>query len=102
MSQLIQEIEGKSLTIKLRGQFIGGEETESLEDMLKSDAGKGIDKVIVDMEEVSYMNSMALGVLIGANSNLKRKGMSLVIVNVPNGIMDLFKMTKLDKLLLIA
>jgi len=101
MSRLIQEHEEGILRVKLSGQFVGGEETDSLAIALKDEHPADTGEVVLDMDGVTYMNSTALGVLIGSNSHLKRKGIKMVIVNLPENIHELFKMTKLDKLFAI-
>jgi anti-anti-sigma factor len=99
MSRLIHEQDGNCYVVKLDGQFIGGEETDSLQNILKSDLPPDVDTIKLDMTETQYVNSIVLGVLIGANAHLKRNGKKLEIVNLPDNILELFKMTKLDRLL---
>lgn len=102
MSKIIHELDGEIFSVKLEGQFVGGDETDTLEELIKGDFPNDVKSLELDLENTTYMNSMVLGLLIGANSHLKRKGITLRIVNVPENILELFKLTKLDRLLVLS
>jgi anti-sigma B factor antagonist len=56
----------------------------------------GATRVIVDLSEVSFIDSSSLGVLIGAHQRLKPSGGGLVIVCDDRAIVNTFKITGLD------
>jgi anti-sigma B factor antagonist len=53
---------------------------------------------ILDMTEVPYIDSAALGVLTNAYVTHQRQGRRMLLVGVTERVQDLFKMTSLHKL----
>jgi anti-sigma B factor antagonist len=56
----------------------------------------GVDHVIVDLTETTFVDSSSLGVLIGAHRKLKQRNGSLVVVCDNDTIVKTFKITGLD------
>lgn len=56
----------------------------------------GADRVIVDLAEVSFIDSSSLGVLIGAHRRLKGRGGELIVACDREPILKTFKITGLD------
>lgn len=94
MSQISIIEEEKFKIIKLSGQFIGGEETDTLREELKK-LSENTKTLIIDMENVSYLNSLTLGVLISSNSNFSRKDSKMIICNLNDNLKTIFTVTKL-------
>ncbi len=87
--------EGDLAIVTLRGEFIGGEETDQLRDTLKQLPAEGVKKVIIDLGKVSYLNSTALGVLISAHATFTKANGKIVLANLTKGIENIFVITKL-------
>ena len=83
--------------LKARGEFVGGKETDLLRETLAEEAKAEHEKLLIDLESVQYLNSTALGVLIAAHSNFSKRGGTLALCNVSEGITNLFVITKLSK-----
>ena len=79
--------------LAVRGEFTGGDETDQLRDALAAEAGG--DNVLVDLENATYLNSTALGVLIAAHTSFTKRGATLGLCNVSKNIENLFVITKL-------
>lgn len=94
MSQITITEKDNHKIIKLIGQFIGGEETDTLREELKRLADN-TKILIIDMENVSYLNSLTLGVLISSNSNFSRKDGKMIICNLKESLKSIFTVTKL-------
>lgn len=86
---------GDYAIVSLRGEFIGGEETDALRDLLKSLPKEGITKVIIDLGKVPYLNSTALGVLISAHATFTKANGKIVLANLTKSIENIFVITKL-------
>lgn len=82
--------------ITLRGQFIGGEETDRLRSVLTEVAHSGAKLVVLDLSSVSYLNSTALGVLIAAHSTITRNGGKIVLCGLSQSLENIFVITKLS------
>ena len=61
----------------------------------------GRSRIIVDLTQTTYLDSAALGVLIGAIKRLRARGGVLAIVNVDDGIATTFEVTALDQVFAI-
>lgn len=96
MSQIKLEEQIGGLILNLKGQFIGGEETDKLRDTLKEIAEQHKNKLIINMEKVTYLNSTALGVLIAAHANFVKREGKIVLCNVSKSIENIFVITKLS------
>ncbi len=81
--------------VKPRGEFIGGKETDELRDALAKEAEQGTDRLLIDLEDVTYLNSSALGVLIAAHTNFTKREAKLGLSNVSKNIENIFVITKL-------
>lgn len=95
MSQVKLEDQIGGSIMHLKGQFIGGEETDQLRDTLRGLSEKHENKLIINLEKVTYLNSTALGVLISAHANFVKRGGKIILCNVSKSIENIFVITKL-------
>ncbi len=95
MSQVNVAEQIGGVVVKLKGQFVGGEETDELRDTLQKIAGEKKNKLIIDLEKTTYLNSTALGVLIASHANFAKRGGKIVLCNVSKSIKNIFVITKL-------
>ena len=82
--------------ISLSGKIMGGPEATEIYDKFNQllDAKKL--KIIIDLEQVEWMNSSGLGILIQASTLLRNNQGRLKLVNVSERIQNLLKITKLS------
>ena len=64
------------------------------------DAGKT--RIVVDLSQTSFLDSTALGVLIGAIKRLRTRNGALTIVNTEQTIAKTFEITGLDQIFTIT
>jgi anti-sigma B factor antagonist len=57
---------------------------------------EGVQRLIVDLTNTTFIDSSSLGVLIGAHRRLKQRNGSLVVVCDNDAIVKTFKITGLD------
>jgi anti-sigma B factor antagonist len=69
-----------------------------LKQVLTEAIEQGKRRVVVDLSETSFLDSTALGVLIGAVKRLRSNGGALAIVNVDRNIAKTFEITGLDQI----
>jgi anti-sigma B factor antagonist len=93
--QISVEQQGVVTVLRLHGQFIGGDETDSLREEFKRLALSEKPLVAVDLHGVSYLNSTALGVLISAHANFTKRTGRVALCNVSKNIENIFVITKL-------
>jgi anti-sigma B factor antagonist len=58
--------------------------------------GAGVDHVVVDLMETTFIDSSSLGVLIGAHRRLKSRGGRLIVACDNETIVKTFRITGLD------
>lgn len=88
--------EGKIVILELKGNYVGGDETDELRDIIKKNSEAGNTKLIIDLGEVSYLNSSALGVLIAAHANYAKRGGKIKLCQLNKNLENLFVITKLS------
>ena len=55
-------------------------------------------KILIDFRNVDHLSSAALGMLINVNNRVKQQSGQLRLVNIRPQIMEVFEITKLNKL----
>ncbi len=88
--------------IRLKGQFVGGKETDELKAAFNKAIEKEKTRLIVDMEKASYLNSTALGILISAHANFSKRGGKIILCSLNKSIENIFVITKLSLIFPIA
>ncbi len=99
MSSHIKETslqDGKIVVLKLKGNFVGGDETDELQSAIKRLADSGNERLVIDLGEVSYLNSSALGVLISAHANYAKRNGKVKLCQLNKNLENLFVITKLS------
>lgn len=91
----IRENDGAYTVIELDGQFVGGDETDALQEVL-FDAANNEAKVLIDMSGVSFANSSFLSALLSAHARLTRAGGVIVVAGLSPTVAQVFTITKLD------
>jgi len=84
------------VVIQPKGNFVGGNETDELRDSIKLLSDKGNKKLIIDLGQVLYLNSTALGVLISAHANYTKRDGKVVLCQLNKNLENLFVITKLS------
>jgi anti-sigma B factor antagonist len=96
MSMKLTTREVNEVTIlDLGGRITLGEESERLRDTVRGIVVKGSKKIILNLDEVSYIDSSGLGELVTAYTVVKKAGGELKLLNVTKKISDLLVITKL-------
>jgi anti-sigma B factor antagonist len=72
-----------------------------LKQVLAESIGAGRIRIIVDLTETTFLDSTALGVLIGAVKRLRSRDGVLTIVNTDANIAKTFEITGLDQIFTI-
>ncbi len=86
----------KSTNIKLEEDLLASNADKVKNEFVKI-INKGIDKISIDMANVSMVDSTGLSVLIAIQNTLRKKDGILELLNVSDDILRLFKITRLDQ-----
>lgn len=83
----------------LHGKFVGEDETDYLEKQLDAYSNSEKNKVIIDLSDVNYFSSIALGILLKQDEKYTKNNGKIVICCVPDFLANIFVITKTDNIL---
>ena len=93
-----EKIENQVAVLSLSGKMMGGPETTALHDHIRSLMNDGIDKVVIDLGGVKWINSSGLGVLMAAMTTLKNSEGQMKLANVTEKVESLLMITQLMRI----
>jgi anti-sigma B factor antagonist len=94
-------IDGERHVLAVRGE-IDLFTAPELKQVLAESIEGGRIRIIVDLTDTTFLDSTALGVLIGAVKRLRSRDGALAIVNVDDNIAKTFEITGLDQIFPIS
>ncbi|MGH2942849.1 MAG: STAS domain-containing protein [Solirubrobacteraceae bacterium] len=94
-------IDGERHVLAVRGE-IDLFTAPELKQVLAESIEAGRIRIIVDLTETTFLDSTALGVLIGAVKRLRSRDGALAIVNIDENIAKTFEITGLDQIFTIV
>ncbi len=83
-------LEAKKLTVAIVGR-LDTTTAPQLEGELRSSLG-GITELVIDLDQLDYISSAGLRVLLSAQKTMNQQG-SMVVIHVKPEIMDIFEVT---------
>jgi anti-sigma B factor antagonist len=94
MKMSYSEVQGVSV-LALDGRIVLGEESNSLREKLKSLTATGHHKIVLNMDNVKYIDSAGLGTLIAAHVSAKTQGASVRLCHLGKKFHEVLQITKL-------
>ena len=94
--KIVKEINKEELVIKLSGE-INSVTAPELEEVIKNDLGN-VKKLIFDFQELEYLSSAGLRVLLVAQKLMNGKG-QMLIRHVNSNVMEVFEITGFNNVL---
>jgi anti-sigma B factor antagonist len=85
------------VVIEVKGNMMGGPDSQKFRDFLHKLVDEGKNKVIVDLKNVKFINSAGLGTLISGLTTMRNAGGDLKIANPTEKIESLLMITRLIK-----
>ena len=89
-----REVDGV-VVLDLSGRITLGEGSVQLRDAIRGLIGKGKKNVLLNMGEVSYIDSSGLGELVSAYTTAKNQQAEVKLLNLTRKVHDLLQLTKL-------
>lgn len=86
---------GDVAIVDLNGKITLGENTGILRDELRSLLSQGNKNIVLNMKDVSYVDSAGLGELVGAYTTATNQGGSVKLLHLQGKMRDLLQITKL-------
>jgi anti-sigma B factor antagonist len=84
------------LIFSIKGEIMGGPESEIFQKKLYGAVEEGKVNVVVDMSHATWMNSSGLGMLISGLTTLRSSGGDLLLTNMSERLQRPLEITKLD------
>jgi len=88
------DVDGASV-VALDGRIVLGEESKSLREKLKGLIAEGNKQIVLNMDNITYIDSTGLGTLVAAQVSAKTQGASLKLCNLGRKFQELLQLTKL-------
>jgi len=86
---------GDVSVIDVAGRITRGEGSSTLRDALRELVGKNHKKILLNLGEVSYIDSSGIGELVSGFTTVTNSGGQLKLLNLNKRVKDLLQITKL-------
>jgi anti-sigma B factor antagonist len=93
---IVEKIVDGVLMLDLRGRITLGPETEAVRSKLKAMLAAGHRQIILNLGEVTYLDSSGLGTLIASYTSARNAGGNLKLLHLPRGVQQLMQITRLS------
>ena len=88
------DVDGVSV-VELDGRIVLGEESNSLREKLKSMVAAGKKKIVLNVANITYIDSTGLGTLVAAHITAKSQGASVRLCQLGKKFDEIMQVTKL-------
>lgn len=89
-----RQVDGVTV-LDLSGKITLGEGSVTLRDAIKDVLSKGQNKILLNMADISYIDSSGLGELVSAFTTVKNAGGELKLLQLAKKVKDVLQITKL-------
>ena len=89
-----REVDGVSV-LALDGRIVLGEESNALREKVKGLISSGKKKVVLNMDNVTFIDSAGLGTLVAAHHSAKSQGAGLRLCHLGSKFQEVLQITKL-------
>ncbi len=87
--------------LALKGDVANVETWDEFSQELNAVTDAGVEKLVLDMERVTYLNSSALGSIVSAQRKVADQKGEMVLVNVSKKLLQFFELYNLTEILTI-
>jgi anti-sigma B factor antagonist len=94
MKSSIRQLNGITI-VDLSGRITLGEGSVLLRDMVRDLVTKGQRKILLNLGDVTYIDSSGIGELVSAFTTVRNQGGELKLLNLTKKVHDLLQITKL-------
>jgi anti-sigma B factor antagonist len=94
MKASTRQVDGVTI-VDLSGRITLGEGSVILRDAIKDLLGKGQKKILLNLGDVSYIDSSGIGELVSAFTSVRNQGGELKLLHLTKKVHDLLQITKL-------
>jgi anti-sigma B factor antagonist len=96
--KITEKTENHLAILKIDGNMIGDAETGELHHKIRNLSADGIRQVVLNLQDVNWMNSAGLGILIACLTTLKNNNGVLKLARVTKKVESLLVISQLNKI----
>ena len=89
-----REVDGIAV-VQMEGRIVLGEESNALREQVKNLLGASKTKIVLNMGNVTYIDSAGLGTLVAAFHSARGQGATLKLCNLGQKFQEVLQVTKL-------
>jgi anti-sigma B factor antagonist len=89
-----RQVDGITI-VDLSGRITLGEGSVKLREAVRDLVGKGRNKILLNLGDVTYIDSSGIGELVSAFTTVRNQGGELKLLNLTKKVHDLLQITKL-------
>ena len=93
---MVEKLVGSVLLLDLHGRLIFGEETSHLREKVKQLVESGYTRIVLNLAEVDYIDSVGLSTLVASYSTARKQGGDVKLLNLTRRVHDLLQITRLS------
>ena len=82
--------------ITVKGKLMGGPEAQDFHNILQSSIDSDIKNIVVDLSDVSFVNSSGIGILVRGFTTMKDTGGELKLAGISDKVSGVLSITKLN------
>jgi len=86
---------GDVSVVDVAGRITLGEGSSALRDLMREMVGKGQKKILLNLGDVSYIDSSGIGELVSGFTTVTNNGGEMKLLNLNKRVKDLLQITKL-------
>jgi anti-sigma B factor antagonist len=94
MKVTTRQVDGVTI-LDMSGRITLGEGSVSLRDTIRDLVAKGSRKILLNLGEITYIDSSGVGELVSAFTSVRNAGGELKLLNLTKKVHDLLQITKL-------
>jgi anti-sigma B factor antagonist len=87
---------GDIAVLEISGRITLGEGNVMLREIVRELLDKGNKKIVLDLDEVQYVDSSGIGELVKTHTTVRNQGGQLRLINLNKRVNDLLQMTRLS------
>jgi anti-sigma B factor antagonist len=93
---MVEKLLSGVMLLSLRGRIILGPETEALRSKIRDLIAAGYQRILLDLGEVIYIDSVGLSTLVASYTSARREGGDLRLLHLPRDVHQLLQITRLS------
>ncbi len=94
LKMMSREVDGVTV-IQMEGRIVLGEESNALRERVKSLLAANKKDIVLNMDNVTYIDSAGLGALVAAHHSARSQNASLKLSNLGSKFQEVLQVTKL-------